>query len=323
MPRVPFGVPHKKKGPKPFPGSKRKRCDLRVPPTGDKKPRRPTTRHSRRRKTQVLEWLIRHRIAEQRTRPSDLYHAVRSRSGEALISYEEMRDRKIVWERGGVVYRTPTYRDAARHWRINAGVIVAWWQNKEQYLPKSEIERIGVRHPLTSCSFDPIPNMPRPPPPTVTVTANGASGGTQGTPIELDGNGDGNGDDGASVHPDAVAERELEERERAEEQVDEDDYDDDDHDDDDHDDDDDIDLDLDSDLDFGDAEMEDGEGEDEDQDQDGKDGGDMDVDQIIDGGRTELAFDDIEHTEQFEVLQENLEDALGEDDPDMMPHTLP
>ncbi|KAK7751021.1 hypothetical protein SLS62_007006 [Diatrype stigma] len=310
MPRVPFGVPHKKKGPKPFPGSKRTRCDLRVPPTAEKKPRKPTTRHSKRRKTQVLEWLIRHRIAEQRARPSDLYHAVRSRSGEALISYEEMRDRKIVWERGGVVYRTPTYRDAAKHWRINAGVIVAWWQNKEKYLPKSEIERISARHPLTGCSFDPIPNMPRPPPPLM-PTASGAPGGTQSTPIELDG-----GDDDASIHPDAVAEREAEERQRAGEQVD--DYDDDD---DDEDDDDDIDLDINSDIDVGDAEMEDGEDEDEDQDED--DGGNIDVDQNVDGGRTELQSDGIEHTEQFREFPDDFEDALGEDDPDMMPQDLP
>lgn len=331
MPRVPFGVPHKKKGPKPFPGTRRKRCDLRVPPC--EVIRRPTIHYPKKRKTQVLEWMLRNRIPEQRTCDSDSYHPLRNRSGEAPISYEELRDRRDVWDSGGVVYRTPTYQDAGKFWRITPGTIVSWWLKKEKYLPAAEIEKLKTRHSLTGRSYDPMPGIPAHPP---RPPLNGAPG-SQSKPIELD------RESSVTNHPATSAEQTIESIE-ADQPMDEEDEEDDDDDEDENENDDnnEIQAELDGLADNaggevgteadrlvgnvgdGTAGVEENEQDDE-KDEDATED-DEDFEHIngegalLDGDVQNTGdFDDIENSEEFRDLQEDLEDALGEDDPDIIP----
>ena len=108
-----------KRGPKPFPGSRRKRCNLRVPPP--QPVLRPKTTYTKEQKTEVLLYLIHHRIYEV--------------------------GRCAAFPHDVVVSRTPTYRDAEKYWRIPIPTIDSWWRNREKYLPPAELEHVKSYDP--------------------------------------------------------------------------------------------------------------------------------------------------------------------------------
>ncbi|RYP72484.1 hypothetical protein DL770_007961 [Monosporascus sp. CRB-9-2] len=136
-----------KRGPKPFPGTRRKRCDLRVPP-----PQpiiRPRNTYTRKRRTDVLMWLIHHKIPEENQfRRGDSYAYTRTRAGIAPLPVHEENERRRKWANGETIYRAPTYKDAERFWKVPAGSICQWWKKREKYLPPHELERANLIHDL-------------------------------------------------------------------------------------------------------------------------------------------------------------------------------
>ncbi|KAI1214766.1 uncharacterized protein F4807DRAFT_455217 [Annulohypoxylon truncatum] len=103
-----------KRGPKPFPGTRRKRCDLRVPPV---QPIRHNHRYPRKREIDVLTWLVNHRVADARKNEFGEPLAPRLKSGQEPLSEEQLRE----------------IRPCA--------IIAAWWQQREKYHPPAEIEK--------------------------------------------------------------------------------------------------------------------------------------------------------------------------------------
>ncbi|RYP03978.1 hypothetical protein DL764_004749 [Monosporascus ibericus] len=136
-----------KRGPKPFPGTRRMRCDLRVPP-----PQpiiRPRNTYTRKRRTDVLMWLIHHKIPEENQfRRGDSYAYTRTRAGIAPLPVHEENERRRKWANGETIYRAPTYKDAERFWKVPAGSICQWWKKREKYLPPHELERANLIHDL-------------------------------------------------------------------------------------------------------------------------------------------------------------------------------
>ena len=154
----PGSGPKKKRGPKPFPGTRRNRCNLRVPPPQPIV--RPKSSYSRKHKTDVLLYLIHHRISDVREfRPDDHYVPTRRREGLAHLSAAEERDRRLCWENGAAVSRAPTYRDAERYWKIPLSTINAWWKNRGKYLPTHELERVKDYNPLRGYSIEELPEI--------------------------------------------------------------------------------------------------------------------------------------------------------------------
>ncbi|RYP72726.1 hypothetical protein DL771_004062 [Monosporascus sp. 5C6A] len=143
----PMEINRPKRGPKPFPGTRRKRCDLRVPP-----PQpiiRPRNTYTRKRRTDVLMWLIHHKIPEEnRFRRGDSYAYTRTRAGIAPLPVHEENERRRKWANGETIYRAPTYKDAERFWKVPAGSICQWWKKREKYLPPHELERANLIHDL-------------------------------------------------------------------------------------------------------------------------------------------------------------------------------
>ncbi|KAI1810166.1 hypothetical protein GGS20DRAFT_220739 [Poronia punctata] len=130
----------KKKGPQPFPGSRRKRCDLRVP-TG-KPPFRPRAFVSNERKTAIVLWLIDTRIAVTQANLSGepiIGNAVRT--GFPRLTTQEEKALKDAFKANGAIYRPPTYKEAKVCWKISAASAANWWQNRKHYLSQAEYER--------------------------------------------------------------------------------------------------------------------------------------------------------------------------------------
>ncbi|KAI1254420.1 hypothetical protein MGN70_003823 [Eutypa lata] len=149
-----------KRGPKPFPGTRRKRCDLRVPPPQPIV--RPKTTYNKKRKTDVLMYLIHHRLADARgfDQRDHYFPITRMRQGMAPLSMEEAKQRREYWDKGAVVYRPPTLRDAENFWKIPHSTITHWWKKREKYLPASELERVKDYNPLSGMSMGPLPLPP-------------------------------------------------------------------------------------------------------------------------------------------------------------------
>ncbi|KAI1396437.1 hypothetical protein F4819DRAFT_491516 [Hypoxylon fuscum] len=136
--RPPTGV---RRGPKPFPGTRRKRCDLRVPPA--QPVRRQHVRHPRKRKTEVLRWLIHHRVVDARKNEDGEPITVNNaKFGQKLPKYDKQR--AFQQRKDPFIYRPPTYREAEQFWKINSGTISHWWSKKEKYLSPAEVEEAKV-----------------------------------------------------------------------------------------------------------------------------------------------------------------------------------
>ncbi|KAI1505659.1 hypothetical protein F5X99DRAFT_215070 [Biscogniauxia marginata] len=129
-----------KRGPKPFPGTRRKRCDLRVPPP------KPILRHThhcpRKRKIEVLTWLVCHLVSEpRRTEFGEPYVATRMKIGQARMTVQEQAELKQINNSFAVLYRPPTYLEAEAFWKIPCSTIARWWRRKEKYLPPDILEK--------------------------------------------------------------------------------------------------------------------------------------------------------------------------------------
>ncbi|KAI0194595.1 hypothetical protein F4808DRAFT_334770 [Astrocystis sublimbata] len=132
----------KKKGPKPFLGSRRKRCDLRVPP---KKPLvHPLFNYSRKLKTDVLLWLTDNRVPVTQTNTAQgpyFVSANANRRNQSAMT-EEDRDALIEALRGnGVIYRPPSIKEAAAHWQVDKDFIRDWWANRRDFLSPEDYDR--------------------------------------------------------------------------------------------------------------------------------------------------------------------------------------
>ncbi|KAI0884371.1 uncharacterized protein GGS22DRAFT_22539 [Annulohypoxylon maeteangense] len=125
-----------KRGPKPFPGTRRTRCDLRVPPVQSV---RHNNRYPKKRKIDVLLWLVNHRVADTRRNEFGQPPTPRLKSGQKPIPEEQLRELKQCKDH--IIYRPATYREAEKHWNIQGAIIASWWQRKEKYLPSAEIEK--------------------------------------------------------------------------------------------------------------------------------------------------------------------------------------
>jgi len=105
-----------RRGPRPFVGSRRKRCDLRVPSVN------PVKRHitiiSRKRKIEVLLWLIDNCVALTGTpKTADIIVTMAVRDGATALTLEQERALEF-FRVNGVVYCPPLYKEAAVFWSI-------------------------------------------------------------------------------------------------------------------------------------------------------------------------------------------------------------
>ncbi|KAI3324912.1 hypothetical protein HD806DRAFT_533515 [Xylariaceae sp. AK1471] len=151
-----------KKGPKRFPGSRRKRCNLRVPPV--KPIMRPKNHHPRKRKVEVLLWLIDNRVAvTQGNLWGEPLLGIALRKGQSRLTDEEHKTLKEFWRVNGVLYRPPTYKEAKSFWRINTGSIAHWWANRKKWLSPADYER-SIKLPVweTAPGFGIPKSAPRP-----------------------------------------------------------------------------------------------------------------------------------------------------------------
>ena len=129
-----------KRGPKKFTGSRRTRCDLRVPPV--KPISRPIRSHSRKFKTDVLLWLINNRIAVTETGQWGLPYlasASSTRVGRVPLTDEDRVILKQAFRDNGVLYRPPTYKEAAAFWNVRANSVQNWWVIREKYLSPDDL----------------------------------------------------------------------------------------------------------------------------------------------------------------------------------------
>ncbi|KAI0596709.1 hypothetical protein F4775DRAFT_563220 [Biscogniauxia sp. FL1348] len=130
-------------GPRPFPGSRRKRCDLRVPPA--KPIQRRVHRHTKKRKVEVLMWLAFHRVPEPRRTGNGIYTATRLKAGMCQLTPEEQQELNDLNNPYAILYRPPTYQEAEDFWKISCSTISRWWYNKEKYLTPDILEKIKGR----------------------------------------------------------------------------------------------------------------------------------------------------------------------------------
>ncbi|GAP84054.1 hypothetical protein SAMD00023353_0601720 [Rosellinia necatrix] len=112
--------------------SRRKRCDLRVPPT--KQLVHPQHRHLRKHKTEILLWLIDNRIAITTANScSELYTgSSAATTGTASVPMADGERQAFVDNR--VIYRPPTYKEAGAFWKVSEATISRWWKRRERYL---------------------------------------------------------------------------------------------------------------------------------------------------------------------------------------------
>ncbi|KAI1488651.1 hypothetical protein F5X96DRAFT_66524 [Biscogniauxia mediterranea] len=130
-------------GPRPFPGTRRKRCDLRVPPA--KPIQRRVQRHTKKRKVEVLMWLAFQRVPEPRRTGSGPYIATRLKNGMSRPSADEQQRLAELNNPYAILYRPPTYQEAEEFWKISSSTIARWWVYKEKYLTPEIIEKIKDR----------------------------------------------------------------------------------------------------------------------------------------------------------------------------------
>ncbi|KAI0491153.1 hypothetical protein F4859DRAFT_36099 [Xylaria cf. heliscus] len=130
------------RGPKKFTGSRRKRCDLRVPPT--KPIVRPLCRHTRKRKTEVMLWMLDSRVPVTKGNAFGVPHIISSSSNRrdrANLTEDERDALKKAFRENGVIYRLPTFKDAEAFWKINKTTVSDWWRCRSKYLSKDDYDR--------------------------------------------------------------------------------------------------------------------------------------------------------------------------------------
>ncbi|KAI0909034.1 hypothetical protein F4823DRAFT_456599 [Ustulina deusta] len=128
-----------KPGPRQFPTGCRKRCDLRVPPAHHA---RPQSAIPRRRRVEVLLWLLNNRVAStQTTTYGKPYIASSLRQGQMRLTEDDHKALKEAFRKNGVIYRPPTYSDAARLFKIGRANIAYWWSLREKYLSPEDYDR--------------------------------------------------------------------------------------------------------------------------------------------------------------------------------------
>ncbi|KAI1099609.1 hypothetical protein F4804DRAFT_77437 [Jackrogersella minutella] len=125
-----------KRGPKPFPGTRRKRCDLRVP--AFQPIREHPKQYSRKRRSEVLLWLIHHRVADSRKNDFGEPPAPRLKPGQTPLSNEEHREIRMC--KSSIIYRPPTFKEAEEFWKIQSTTIRLWWLSKGKYISPAEVE---------------------------------------------------------------------------------------------------------------------------------------------------------------------------------------
>ncbi|KAI1424391.1 hypothetical protein F5Y12DRAFT_715339 [Xylaria sp. FL1777] len=128
-----------KPGPKKFPKGCRKRCDLRVPPAHHA---RPQSSFTRKRRTEVLLWLIDNRVATaQTTTVGEPYIASSVRQGQTPLTEDDHKALKEAFRENGVIYRPPTYQDASVIFNIGRANIASWWVKRKKYLSPNDYDR--------------------------------------------------------------------------------------------------------------------------------------------------------------------------------------
>ncbi|KAI1130973.1 hypothetical protein F5Y10DRAFT_99878 [Nemania abortiva] len=185
-------------GPKKFPGSRRTRCDLRVPPVQPL--RRPQRTHSRATKTEVMLWLINNRIAVSKTGQWGepyLQTAASTRRDQVALTDEDRATLKKAFHANGVIYRPPTFKEAAEFFKISTCNIQGWWTVREKYLSPEDLDRSKK---LPVCEVAPGVGIPKSAPrpqifpeiPAATNTTNSPDGddNNNGNDDEMDTDGE-------------------------------------------------------------------------------------------------------------------------------------
>ncbi|KAI0875534.1 hypothetical protein GGS24DRAFT_499753 [Hypoxylon argillaceum] len=148
-----------KRGPKAFSGSRRTRCDLRVPPV------KPLVRHQRSHprdeKTKILLWLINNRIAIYKMSPRAELHLARAsayRKGRVPLTHEDRQTLRQAFDDNGVIYRPPMFKEAAIYWNVKKGSVSTWWTDREKYLSPEDFDRSNK---LPGCEVAPGAGIPK------------------------------------------------------------------------------------------------------------------------------------------------------------------
>ncbi|KAH8160593.1 hypothetical protein CIB48_g7655 [Xylaria polymorpha] len=131
-----------KRGPKKFTESRRKRCDLRVPPT--KPIVRPHNRQTRKRKTEVLLWLIDNRVSVTKESPSGgpfLISPSATRRERTYLTQDEREALKQAFRENGVIYRPPIFQEAETFWKVKKTTIAGWWRERSKFLSAEDYDR--------------------------------------------------------------------------------------------------------------------------------------------------------------------------------------
>ncbi|KAI1191012.1 hypothetical protein F5B17DRAFT_363810 [Nemania serpens] len=182
-----------KPGPKPFPGSRRKRCDLRVPPV---KPKNPShARHSPQFKMDVLRWLINNRVAiteqAENGRPW-IANITGVRASQTALTDDEREQLTRAFLKNGVVYRPPTFYEGAIAWNVPRATVVWWWKYRKRYLLPDDYER-SSRLPV--CEITPGSSFPEPVPEPQVLPEGRATTGNVDTQYNEDDENDEDGND--------------------------------------------------------------------------------------------------------------------------------
>ncbi|KAI0814356.1 hypothetical protein GGR55DRAFT_428355 [Xylaria sp. FL0064] len=128
------------RGPTKHPGGCRKRCDLRVPPAHQ--PKIIYKRHSRGERLGILLWMINNRVATSQTRVTgEPFIATKVREGLVPLKDEDYIALRKAFLKNGVIYRPPTYADAARFFNTPLHNIAHAWMKRKSYLSPEDYER--------------------------------------------------------------------------------------------------------------------------------------------------------------------------------------
>ncbi|KAK1757695.1 hypothetical protein QBC47DRAFT_296547, partial [Echria macrotheca] len=104
--------------------------------TWDKPKVRQERSYSREQKIEVIMFLLRHRIEDNRP-----WGAPRRRNGQSdgyLFEEREKEDGTVV------LMRAPTYAEASKWWQIPQATICSWWDKREKILEGTGIELPGT-----------------------------------------------------------------------------------------------------------------------------------------------------------------------------------
>ncbi|KUI63062.1 Lysine biosynthesis regulatory protein LYS14 [Cytospora mali] len=170
-------------------------CDYTLPPAKRRGPKpkapherpwkepkailRPKTTYNKKRKQEVLLWLIHHRVEDVESSIPGRATTAKWREGEEGCVEKEPRtmpDGSLKW------FRTPTYHEASKFWKVSASTLTSWWKKRKEILggeiPQPEIPLV---HPSERRKPFPVrPVSPGSPPPPWQV---GAPQGNEQPPV--------------------------------------------------------------------------------------------------------------------------------------------